>query len=77
MPIVARNNRSEVEQVNQIDMDINEVVKEYMKEGKSTLDGNQSVLVNAYIVCALKNDTLGYNEVMELTELFEQILNKL
>jgi hypothetical protein len=58
-------------------MNINDAVEISSRGYNNTLNNAQIVLVDAYIQCVLEEPMLDYREIMELTELFEQILNKI
>lgn len=61
-------------------ININDAVEMSSRGYGNTLTNSQRVLINAYIQCVLEEENegnKGYNWVMEMTDLFEVLLNKL
>lgn len=58
-------------------MNINKAVEISSRGYNNTLNNSQRVLVDAYIQVVLEDETLDYNKIMVLTDLFQELLNEL
>lgn len=58
-------------------MNINEATEIASRGYNNTLNNSQRVLVDAYIQIVLEDESLEYQTIIELSELFDNLLDKL